>query len=397
MFGQGRSSQRTEWGSMRVRGARVSKTSKKAPATSHVVAAPGPLPESASAGAPVPAPVAPASTLIPKLALSLLLAAGFVWVLRRGGLPIMPARAAFVAVRWWLIPPYLLLCCAGMFLRTYRWIYLLRPLSARLSAKAVFGAGLVGYAIVFFAPLRTGEVARPWLVARRREVGFLQAAGTVVAERIIDGVTLSLILVSGLVASKLLDPLPDHIGKLPVSVAALPAAAYGTLPVFGTAVLIMLAFRRWRAASQRLVQRVVGLVSVRLAEWAILRVEKLSDGLALLRPEHARAYLRDTAMYWFVMFASNWVLLRACGVPARPAEAAVILGVTGMGSLVPSGPGFFGTFQLASYAALALFFLEPVVLGPGAAFTVLGYSTNVVLTILSSALGIALMRTEPER
>lgn len=344
----------------------------------------------------MPRPVAPAGTLIPKLALSLLLAAGFVWVLRRGGLPIMPASSAFAEVRWWLLAPYLLLCCAGMILRTYRWIYLLRPLAPLISAQRVFGAGLVGYAIVFFAPLRTGEVARPWLVARRREVGFLQAAGTVVAERIIDGLTLSSILVFGLVLSRPLDPLPDHIGKLPVSVAALPAAAYGTLPVFGSAVLVMLAFRRWRASSQALVRRAIGLVSARLADWVILRVEKLSDGLALLRPEHARAYLRDTVLYWFVMFASNWVLLRASGVPAKPAEAAVILGVTGMGSLVPSGPGFFGTFQLASYAALALFFLEPIVLGPGAAFTVIGYSTNVVLTVLSSLIGVAFMRTVRE-
>jgi len=63
---------------------------------------------------------------------------------------------------------------------------------------------------------------------------------------------------------------------------------------------------------------------------------------------------------------------------------------------VPSGPGFFGTFQLASYASLALFFLEPVVLGPGAAFTVLSYSSNVVLTMLSSLVGVAMMRGRPE-
>ena len=170
---------------MRVRGAQVTKTSENAPDASRSEAqtTSAAAEVAAAAGEPpsMPRPVAPAGTLIPKLALSLLLAAGFVWVLRRGGLPIMPASSAFTAVRWWLLAPYLLLCCAGMFLRTYRWIYLLRPLAPRISPRGVFGAGLVGYAIVFFAPLRTGEVARPWLVARRREVGFLQAAGTVVA------------------------------------------------------------------------------------------------------------------------------------------------------------------------------------------------------------------------
>ena len=342
-----------------------------------------------------PAPFSSARALLPKLALSLLLAGGLVWVLRRGGLPILPPLAAFASVQWWLIAPYVLLCCVGMFLRTYRWVYLLRPLAPRISARGVLGAGLVGYAIVFFAPLRAGEVARPWLLARRREVGFLQAAGTVVAERIIDGVTLSSILVVGLLASTRLDPLPQ-IGTLPVSVAALPAAAYSTLPVFGTALLIMLAFRRWRAASQRLIHRGMGLISERLATWGVLRIERLSDSLALLRPEHALVYLRDTALYWLLMFSSNWLLLRACGIAAGPAEAAVVLGVTGMGSLVPSGPGFFGTFQLASYAAIALFFHESVVLGPGAAFTVLAYSAQIGLTLISSVIGTVLMRARPE-
>src|SRR5687768_1911050 len=78
-------------------------------------------------------PVARPSSLATKLVLSLVLAAGFVWVLRRGGLPLLPAESAFDAVRWWLGPVYILLCCLGFFLRTYRWVYLLRPLAEKIS------------------------------------------------------------------------------------------------------------------------------------------------------------------------------------------------------------------------------------------------------------------------
>ena len=84
---------------MRVRGARVTKTAEKAPAASRAAVPPLSSPPAGAAEAPgvaaVPAPVAPAGTLLPKLALSLLLAGGFVWVLQRGGLPIMPPRSAF--------------------------------------------------------------------------------------------------------------------------------------------------------------------------------------------------------------------------------------------------------------------------------------------------------------
>ena len=118
------------------------------------------------------------------LAVSLLLAGGFVWVLNRGGLPIIPERAAFASVTWWILPGYALLCSVGMFLRTYRWVYLLRPVAGDISARRVLGSGLVGFTAVFFAPLRMGEIARPWLVARDGKVTFLQATGTVAAERI---------------------------------------------------------------------------------------------------------------------------------------------------------------------------------------------------------------------
>lgn len=349
----------------------------------------------ASEPGPAPVPRRAAQELLPKLAISLLLAGGFVWVLQRGGLPIIPQAAAFDAVTWWAVPGYALLCSVGMFLRTYRWIYLLRPLARDISARRVLGAGLVGFTAVFFAPLRMGEIARPWLVARDGKVSFLQATGTVAAERIIDGLVLTLILVASLLLSRPLSPLPDHVGLLSVPVAALPAAAYGTCVAFGAALVVMLAFNRWRAAMHQLLRDVVGLASRGFADWLMLRIDKLADGLEFLRSRQAGAFFRDTLLYWALMLSATWVLLRACGIGAGSAEAGVLLGVVGLGSLIPSGPGFFGTFQLATYAGLAMFFREEIVLGSGAAFAFLSYSIQVSLTVLSCLIGLYLMNPAP--
>lgn len=349
------------------------------------------MPASEPDAAPSTRRLTSAHSFAPKLAVSLLLAAGFVWVLDRGGLPIIPERSAFASLAWWILPGYALLCSVGMFLRTYRWVYLLRPVAGDISARRVLGSGLVGFTAVFFAPLRMGEIARPWLVARDGKVTFLQATGTVAAERIIDGLVLTLVLVISLVLSTPLSPLPDHVGKLAVPVAALPAAAYGTCAVFGGALLLMIAFNRWRIAMHRLMRSMVGLVSVRLADWVMLRIDKLSDGLEFLRSRQAGAFFRDTLVYWAVMLAATWALLRGCGIAAGIAEAGVLLGVVGVGSLIPSGPGFFGTFQLATYAGLAMFFAEGLVLGPGAAFAFISYSTQVTLTIISCVIGVYLM------
>jgi len=354
------------------------------------------MPASEPGAAQAPRRVASAHSFVPKLAVSLLLAGGFVWVLNRGGLPIIPERASFGSVAWCMLPAYALLCSLGIFLRTYRWVYLLRPVAGDISARRVLGSGLVGFTAVFFAPLRMGEIARPWLVARDGKVTFLQATGTVAAERIIDGLVLTLVLVVSLLLSTPLSPLPDHVGKLAVPVAALPTAAYGTCALFGSALILMIAFNRWRLAMHRLIRSMVGLVSPRLADWVMLRIDKLSDGLEFLRSREAGAFFRDTLAYWAVMLSATWALLRGCGVAAGVAEAGVLLGVVGVGSLIPSGPGFFGTFQLATYAGLAMFFSEALVLGPGAAFAFISYSAQVSLTIISCVIGMYLMN-EPAR
>ncbi|HYJ08307.1 MAG TPA: hypothetical protein VEX18_04845, partial [Polyangiaceae bacterium] len=82
----------------------------------------------------------------PRIAASLLIAAGFVWVMRRGGLPFAPPRDALAQLKWWGVPAFVLVTLVVAYLRTSRWIYLLRPLAPNLKTWRVFGAGLVGFA-----------------------------------------------------------------------------------------------------------------------------------------------------------------------------------------------------------------------------------------------------------
>ncbi|HEX4353256.1 MAG TPA: lysylphosphatidylglycerol synthase domain-containing protein, partial [Polyangiales bacterium] len=129
--------------------------------------------------------------IISRLAVSLLIAGGLLWAMHKGGLPLVPPSAAFDQLQLWTVAAYIPLSLLATFLRTYRWIYLLRPINPRLSAKRVLGIGSIGFAAILFAPLRVGEFVRPWLLAQDREVFFVEAAGTVVAERVVDGLLLT--------------------------------------------------------------------------------------------------------------------------------------------------------------------------------------------------------------
>src|SRR5262245_35074888 len=96
----------------------------------------------------------------------------------RGGLPMLPPSAALERLAPWGTPLFALLTAVATALRTYRWLHLLRPIQPQLSTRYTWGTALVSFAAVVFAPLRMGEMARPWLISRRGEVRFMQATGS---------------------------------------------------------------------------------------------------------------------------------------------------------------------------------------------------------------------------
>jgi uncharacterized membrane protein YbhN (UPF0104 family) len=224
----------------------------------------------------------------------------------------------------------------------------------------------------------------------------MQGTGTVAAERVVDGLVLTLILSASLWLATPLAPLPDHVGRLPLPVAAVPRAATGALLFFAAAFVAMAMFYFWRGLARRMVHALLDPFSRSLAQWVAARMEKLADGLKFLPSrKHGGAFLRDTLVYWCMSALSIWVLLRACGSSASFAQACVTMGIMGIGSLIPSGPGFFGAYQLSAYCGLAMFFPEAIVLGPGAAFTFLSYSAQIVITAASCFLGFLLMARSP--
>jgi uncharacterized protein (TIRG00374 family) len=336
--------------------------------------------------------------LLPRLLISLLIGAGFVWLFRRGGLPLVPPEAAFQRMRWWALPGYLALVSLASFFRTYRWLYLLRPIAPTLSRWRVFGMGLIGFSAVFLAPLRSGEVVRPLLIASDGEVSFFQATGTVGAERVVDGLVLTLFTFLALWFAPPLSPLPDRLGELPLPVSALPAAVYSTLLVFLAAFIAMAIFYRARDFARRTTRLLVAWASPRLADWLMGSVERLAEGLSFL-PSRAnlQPFLRDTAIYWSLGIAAQWLLLWASGLSASLLQACVMLGVMGLGSLVPAGPGFFGAYQIAGFSALALYFELPLVKSEGAAFVFVSYVAQFAVNSLPCLLGFWLMSRFPAR
>lgn len=317
-----------------------------------------------------------------RLALSLGVAALFWRLLRAGALPLVPDREELAAVRWWTVALYLGLWSVVHVLRAARWQLLLRPLCG-VSMGRVLHAAFIGFLAVLALPLRAGEFVRPLIIRRKGELSAWSALGTIGAERIVDGWVLSVMLFLALKLSPRVSPLPSQIGELPIAVALIPVAAYSALGVFAVALLSMTVFYFWQDPAQRLLRVTVGSVSPGAARWLGARVAKLSAGLGFLsRWRDAVPFVALTVAYWALNAAATWVLAAGIGLPSFGyGPACVLTGVLALGILVPNAPGFFGTYQLSLYGALALFYPEELVRGRGAVLVFLLYVGQVAVTL----------------
>jgi uncharacterized protein (TIRG00374 family) len=335
---------------------------------------------------------------VPRLVTSFLIASGFVWLLARGGLPLVPAQESLDRVRVWGIACFVLSQLAAIVLRTYRWVFLLRPIAPQIKALRVLGIGMVGFSAIFLAPLRMGEVVRPYLLAQDGDVSFMQGAGTAFAERVIDGVVLTLLTVTAMSLAVTVSPLPRALGDLPLPLAAVPAAVYTATAAFVGLFCAMAAFYAARDQARRATHFVVGLISKRAAAWAAATLERIADGLRFL-PSRSNlfSFLSLTIVYWVCCIAGYWVLLLAAGLPATPVQAASMVGILALGNIVPAGPGQFGTYQIAGFSALALYFPLADVRASGAAVLFVTYVVVVLLSSLQFLVGFRLMAKVPAR
>ena len=332
----------------------------------------------------------------PRLVASLVIAAGFVWLFRRGGLPLIPPRSAFERLAPWAVPVYAALIAIGLWFRVHRWVYLLRPIAPEASARRVVGVGFVGVAAILFAPLRLGEAARPYLLARDGKISFFQGLGAAGAERVVDGLVLTIVSAAAMALATPVSPLPNRLGDIKVPVSAVPHAIYVALLVFVSAFAALIVFYGARDDAHRFTQRLLGRLSTRLANFVTDTLERLADGLKVLASPHDRLhFFGETLLYWACTYLATWGLMRGSGIPGSFAEACVSLGVLGLGAIIPAGPGFFGTYQIATYTGLALFFPQSTVVSSGAAMVFISYATQLVLTALAGALGFWLLGRAP--
>jgi uncharacterized membrane protein YbhN (UPF0104 family) len=355
-----------------------------------------------------------------KLVASLLITLGIWAALHKSGLKIVPEGADFAHVRWWTVPCYLASLLAFNWFRSVRWRFLLRGV-ADVPKKRLLAVSSVGFAAILLMPFRIGEFVRPYLIrtqpglrrpgengasspsarlGRTKGVITMTAAtSSIVAERIFDGLYLSIVLALALLLVPTVHPLPDKVVGLPVSVEHVRMSGYAMLVLFCTAFTTIVVFYFARSWAHRTTLAVIGKVSTRLAEKLATMAEKFADGLHVFgRARDAGGFFLETTLYWIINAGGMWFLAWGCGVThldgTGPSfgEACALMGMLGCAIFIPGPPGMLGVFQAGIYAGMTMFYPTNVVVEAGAAYVFLMYASQVVFQLAAGALGLWLER-----
>ncbi|HEX3876771.1 MAG TPA: lysylphosphatidylglycerol synthase transmembrane domain-containing protein [Bryobacteraceae bacterium] len=242
--------------------------------------------------------------------------------------------------RWVYLAAAGVLTCASSTLRALRWRILLNA-EADLSIWTVFRATMAGYLGNNFLPARAGEFIRSLLISRRSHLSKTYVLTTALSERLMD--VIALVLTSSIVLMGV-SPQPAWMGPLARSmaiVAALGVLAVTILPHTGRLVTNLIGklplAERWRSKLQA------------LAEQVLLGLRAFHDW------GRFGGFLCLTAVIWTSDSFSAVMGARALGLDISFAIAILFITALGLGSALPSTPGYVGIYQFVAVSVLVPF------------------------------------------
>jgi uncharacterized protein (TIRG00374 family) len=243
------------------------------------------------------------------------------------------------------------------FVRVLRWRALLEPM-ARPPLSALFRATMIGFTALFLMGRAAEMIVRPAVLSVKERVHPSACYATVMIERVFDMVMVVAFFAVNLVFFEYTNEDADAMRlfgwiKVAGGLLLLTAAA----GIYGLSV-----FRSRRATVLTYVERKLRWLPHRASQGVISLLRHTSEGLAVLHDARGLTItVSYTVLLWLMVALAHLLVVRAFGIPYSvvPFTGAVfVMGLSMLGSVVPTPGGATGPFHIATAAALAFLGVE---------------------------------------
>ena len=222
-------------------------------------------------------------------------------------------------------------------LQAIRWRWIARSLgTARLRTTLRFIVS--GVAVNNVVPGRPGDLIRGYWLARDLRVPSAKAYGTVIVDRSSD----LFVLIAVLVITYPFIPHPAWLHR--IVLLALVAAAV---------IALWLLVTHWHTARAPSATRIPEPAG---NSWIRTQLSGLAYGTAAVASFRAAIVIGViSSAVWCLWALAAWLVAGSLGIALSLVQVLFVTAAINLGAALPSSPGFIGTFQYVSAAALGLF------------------------------------------
>jgi len=247
---------------------------------------------------------------------------------------------AIAGARWSYIALATAITSGSYFLRSIRWRILLNA-TDRLSVGTVFWANMAGYLGNNFLPARAGEWIRSYLIARHSSLSTTYVLTTALGERLMD--VIALVLGSSLVLLGM-DAKPQWMEGLSRTMAIVAGA--------GAVSILLLPH------TGNLVDQVLHRLPLpsRLRDLLLRLAGQILQGLRAFHSwGRMTGFVILTVAIWTADACAAIAGAQGLGIDISFRVALLLLTGLGLGSALPSTPGYVGIYQFVAVTVLMPF------------------------------------------
>jgi len=276
---------------------------------------------------------------------------------------------AFASADWRFVPAAIGLYFVGAWFRSMRWRLLLPE--HHIKTSTLFRALIVGFTVNNLLPIRMGEVARAYLLSSWCRVPYGATVASLVVERILDGLSLAALLILAL----MLVPAPSYL----IVIGALVGA------VFCCGALV-LGLASWRASViPRLAAFVARPLPARIGALVVRLATSFARALSLVRGRNRLLSLVGLSLLaWTMELSLFFVLMPGFGITPSLPLAFLVGSAANFATLIPSSPGYVGTFDGALIGVLRD--TAGIASAPATAYAIVVHATLFLPVVVLGAL-----------
>lgn len=283
---------------------------------------------------------------------------------------------------WWILPG-IVVYFLGVWVRAWRWHYLLKPVKP-VSTRVMFPITCIGYMGNNIYPARAGEVLRAVVLKRKESVPISASLATIIVERIFDGVVMLAFVFLNLPAlARVASYESGFIGNIQ-NLALIGAG------IFAVALVIFLLAAMFPRQTEKIGQWLIDrLLPKKAREKTSGIMLKFLEGLASLRsPVNIFMVFVTSVIIWLLETVKYWFVMHAFTFTVSFFALMLLNGIANLATTIPSAPGYIGTWEAVTKAVLMAF-------GVGGA-EALGYAVvlHVALWLPITLLGAFYMTRE---